>query len=198
MPDYSNLARVQNGIPTRTPVPELFINSQIPLDQMIELTWVGLDEYIGVGWWPIENHWPVLGLYQSYDGDEVLTIDTARTVVVSTRTVRDWSAQEIHDWKVSTTRHITRLAFRKRFTLAERIAIEMAQIDDPSASQQAREAAARLRVMEKDLDASPPPYVDLNSAFVQDAVLERESLGLIAAGRADEIIWADIEQNEVP
>lgn len=195
MIDYSNCVKVKDGVVTREPVPEFLTNSQIPIDQIADLTWVGLDDYIGFGWWPLMYDWPALGRYQSYDGDEVLSIDAARTVVVSSRAVRDWTAQEIHDFKAGTTRHITKPAFRNRFTQAEKIAFEMAQVDDPTATHGARLAAAGVRVMEKDLAAGA--YVDLNAKAVQTGLAQLEALGVLGAGRADEITWGDVDADEV-
>jgi hypothetical protein len=195
MIDYSNCVKVKDGVITRESVPEFLTNSQIPIDQIADLTWIGVAEYAGWGWWPLELQWPTLGKYQSYEG-EVLTIDASRTVVVSTRTVRDWSAQEIHDFKANSIRHITKLAFRNRFTQAEKIAFEMAQVDDPTATQEVRLAAASVRVMEKDLAAGA--YADLNAAAVQDGLRQLETIGVLGAGRADDIIWGDIEPHEIP
>jgi hypothetical protein len=195
MIDYSNCVKVKDGVITREPVPEFLTNSQIPIDQIADLTWIGVPEYEGFGWWPLEFQWPALDKYQSYE-DEVLTIDTARTVVVSTRAVRDWTAQEIHDFKANSIRHITKLAFRNRFTQAEKIAFEMAQVDDPTATQDVRLAAAAVRVLEKDLAASA--YADMNNPAVQDGLHQLEAIGVLGAGRAEEIIWGDIEPYEVP
>lgn len=195
MPDYRNLLKVQDGVISHEPVPDFLTNSQIPVDQIADLTWVGVPEYVGCGWWPIDFQWPAIGPYQSYN-DEVLTLDEGRRVVVSTRTVTDWTAAEILAYKASITRHISRLAFRNRLTQPEKIAFEMAQVDDPAAVLTVRETAAALRVMEKDLSAGQ--YVDLNAAATQAGLAQLEALGIIAAGRADEIIWGDILPIEVP
>lgn len=196
MIDYSNLVKVKDGAVSFEPVPIFLTNSQIPIDMIADLTWVGLPDYVGFGWWPLERQWPTLSKYQSYDGDEVLTIDAARTVVVSTRALRDWAADEILAYKQASTRHISKLALRSRFTAAEKIAFELAQTDDLNAALPARQIAAGLRVMEKDLAAGQ--YVDLNSAATQASLVQLETLGIIAAGRADTIIWGDIQPVEVP
>lgn len=196
MPDYSNLVKVKDGAVTREPVPAFLANWQIPVAQLADLTWLGIPDYEGWGWWPLQIEWPALGKYQSYEGDDVLTIDTANTLVVSTRAVRDWTAAEILAFKQSTTRRITEHAFRSRFTQPERIAFEMAQIDDPAAAVAARQLAAALRVMDKDLAASD--YIDLNDPATQAGAQQLEALGVIAAGRADEIIWGDIAAIEIP
>jgi hypothetical protein len=196
MIDYSNFVKVKDGEISREPVPGFLTASQTSIAEIADLTWLGLPDYVGYGWWPIEFHWPALDQYQSYNDDEVLTLDAPRTLVVSTRSKRDWTAEEILDYKRSLMRHITKLAFRNRFTLAEKIAFEMAQVDDPTATHEARLAAAGVRVLEKDLAAGA--YVDLNAAAVQAGLAQLEALGVLAAGRAGEITWGDVEPYEVP
>jgi len=196
MIDYSNCVKVRDGVISREPVPEFLTASQVSLPEIAELTWLGIPEFAGYGWWPIEFHWPDLGLYQVYNDDEELTLDEPRKMVISIRSKRDWTTQEIRDWKTGTIRHISKLAFRNRFTPVEKIAFEMAQVDDPTASQDARLVAAGVRVMEKDLAASE--YADMNSIAVQDGLRQLEAIGVLGAGRAETMIWADIEPSEVP
>lgn len=194
MYDYSNYAMVKDGVASRTPLPsELW---GITPDGLFDLEW--LPESYGVRgcqWWPIEDQSAPLATYQSY-GDETLTLDPVRKVVLSFRPVRDWTAEEILAYKATITRHITKKALRSRFTRAEKIAFEMAQVDDPTSTHDARLLAAAVRVMEKDLAASD--YVDLNSPELQNGLHELETIGVLGAGRADEMIWADIEPHEVP
>lgn len=189
-----NLIKVFNGVALREPVPAL-LAGLLP-ESLVDLSWIdpsyGL---VGCCWWPEESTIPALGQYQSY-GDEVLTPDPARQVVVSSRSVRDWTPDEILAYKASIIRRISRLALRNRLTTDEKIAFELAQADDPSAALAARQIAASLRVMEKDLAAGQ--YVDLNSAAVQAGLHQLEALGIIVAGRADMIIWGDIAPAEVP
>jgi hypothetical protein len=92
-------------------------------------------------------------------------------------------------------RHITRLAFRQRFTLAERIAIELASMHDPDATQQAQEDAAALRVALA--DQRDALYIDLERQETRDSVLQLEADGLIAEGRAIEILDSPIQEVEV-
>ena len=81
---------------------------------------------------------------------------------------------------------ITVLAFRNRFTQAEKIAIEMASIDNPSASTQQRMLAASLRVMNADLAVAT--YVDIDRADTVAGVQALETYGIIGAGRANIIL----------
>lgn len=85
---------------------------------------------------------------------------------------------------------ITRLAFRNRFTMPEKVAIEMAALDDFSAPMEARARAATLRAYIKDMEAASA--VDLTHEATQAGVRMLEAAGLIANGRADEILNTDI------
>lgn len=91
---------------------------------------------------------------------------------------------------------ITRLAFRQRFTDAEQIAIELASLDNPSAAAAERQQQAALRVYLKNVDAAQ--YIDLAAPTVQTGVQALEAMGLLAAGRAAEILSADVQPGERP
>jgi hypothetical protein len=195
MIDYANCVKVKDGVITREPVPGFLTASQTPLDQIADLTWLGLPDYVGYGWWPIEFHWPELDKYQSYNDDEVLTIDAPRTLVISTRSKRDWTAEEILDYKRSLTRHITLAALRFRLTDAERLAFELAMLDNPAGTPEERSGAAAMRVLDKDLFCNG--FADLNDPALQTRIQQLETLGIVAAGRAEEIIWGGIEPYEV-
>lgn len=91
---------------------------------------------------------------------------------------------------------ITKLAFRQRFTAAERVAMEIAQLDNPNASMQARQLAAALRSSGADLTASK--YVDLGRADAQQGVQALETFQIIGVGRAAEILGAPIQTFERP
>ncbi len=81
---------------------------------------------------------------------------------------------------------LTVLAFRNRFTAAEKTAIELAMLDDPTAPMEKRQQAAMLRAFDKDLGVAE--YVDLSFQQVIDGVHALESFGLIAEGRAEEVL----------
>lgn len=83
-------------------------------------------------------------------------------------------------------RHITGLAFRNRFTRAEKIALELAALDDPSAPLIQRQQAAALRADLKDQERAT--YIDLDRADTRAGVQALEAAGLIAAGRALQIL----------
>lgn len=89
---------------------------------------------------------------------------------------------------------ITKLAFRNRFAQAEKAAIEFAALDDPSASMQARMQSAALRAYLKDAEAAT--FIDLSRQDLADGVNSLEAAGVIAAGRAQEILSHDIADVE--
>lgn len=91
---------------------------------------------------------------------------------------------------------ITKLAFRLRFTNEEKIAIEFASLDDPSATQQARILAATLRTYQKDVETAT--YIDLSRQDTRAGVQSLETYGLIGAGRASIILDTPVAFNELP
>ena len=81
---------------------------------------------------------------------------------------------------------ITKFAFRMRFTPTERTAVEMAALDDPSASIEMRQLAAGLRAQLRDFELAES--IQLDHPELMDAVRGLESYGLISLNRADEIL----------
>lgn len=196
MPDYRNMVMVWNGVMTFDPVMEGLVG--LTVEQLgDESVMTQFDFYAeGRRWYPIIDKSPLLQRYQSYVDQGVVTFDPATKVASRLRAVRDWPPEEILAYKKSITRYISKLAFRNRLTQAEKIAFEMAQVDDPTAPQAARLVAAGVRVMEKDLAVSQ--YINLNDPATQGGLHQLEALGVLAAGRADMIIWSDIQPTEVP
>jgi hypothetical protein len=93
-------------------------------------------------------------------------------------------------------RHITPLALRRRFTLAERSAIEWAAVDRADTSEKQRKDAAMLRACLKDQEQAG--FIDLDDADVAAGVRLIEELQLIAPGRASEILGAPVQPGERP
>lgn len=83
---------------------------------------------------------------------------------------------------------ITKLAFRNRFTSAEKVAIEFACLDDPAAPMPQRLQSAALRANQADLAAAN--FVDLARKDTREGVQLLETAGLLAEGRALEILDA--------
>lgn len=88
-----------------------------------------------------------------------------------------------------TNTRITRLAFRNRFTTAEKVALELAALDNPSATMAQRQQSAALRAHLKDLDAAS--WVDLTRPETVAAMQMLETGGLIGEGRAAAILDVD-------
>ena len=91
-------------------------------------------------------------------------------------------------------RRITKLAFRNRFTKAEKAGIEFAALDDPTAPIAQRQQAAALRADLKDQEQAT--FIDLDDEDTRAGVLTLEAVGLIAAGRAVEILDAPVQDKE--
>ena len=91
---------------------------------------------------------------------------------------------------------ITRLAFRNRFTQAEKVALELAALDDPAAPMAQRQQAAALRATLSDTAAAT--FIDLIRADTRAGVQMLEAAGLLAAGRAPEILDAPVTPEERP
>lgn len=91
---------------------------------------------------------------------------------------------------------VTVLAFRQRFTMAEKQAIELGSLDDPAAAMESRALAAALRAFLGDLNVAT--FIDLQRADTMASVQQLEAQGLIAEGRADEILRAPVVWSELP
>jgi hypothetical protein len=112
--------------------------------------------------------------------------------------------QAVHDAEVATRvaelsqiagpRRIIPFAFRSRFTSAEKIAIEIACMDDPAAQKYQRAMAASLRVAQADIATAP--FISLDSPETAARVQALEHAGLLALGRAAEILGAEVQAHE--
>jgi len=91
-------------------------------------------------------------------------------------------------------RRITRLAFRNRFTMAEKTALELASLDSPAAPMAQRQQAAMLRAYMADVSVAT--FLDLEREDTRFGVQALESFGLLPAGRALEILDAPIQADE--
>ncbi len=91
---------------------------------------------------------------------------------------------------------ITRLAFRNRFTMPEKVALELASADNPAGLLAERQQAATLRAYLADVAAAT--YIDLQRADTRAGVQALEAWGLIGSGRALAILDAPIQPDERP
>lgn len=90
---------------------------------------------------------------------------------------------------------ITRLAFRNRFTQAEKIAIEIAALDVPTAPMPQRAQAAALRAYLSDVAAAT--FIDLRRTDTRTGVQTLEAAGLLGSGRAAAIFDTPPTEQEV-
>lgn len=97
---------------------------------------------------------------------------------------------------VNPPRKITKLAFRNRYTTAEKIAMEIASLDDPTAQMSARQAAAALRATLKDLDNSA--YIDLERPETAAGVNFLVTLGILTQDRANHVLTDPVQDVERP
>ena len=98
--------------------------------------------------------------------------------------------------KDSEAGRITKLAFRNRFTMAEKVAMEIASLDNPGAAMAQRQQAAALRANLADTAAAV--FIDLTRADTRAGVQMLEVSGLLAAGRALEILDTTAQPGERP
>ncbi len=85
----------------------------------------------------------------------------------------------------SSDKHITVLAFRKRFTLEERVAMEKRARED-----------AMIRVFMYDINAAT--YIDLEDPDLRTCLEAAAMLDVIEVGRVEEILAAPVQQQELP
>lgn len=91
---------------------------------------------------------------------------------------------------------ISVLAFRNRFTAAEKAAIELGAVHDPTATAEAQLQAATIRAYLADLLAAK--HIELGNEDTQGGVVVLEQWGYLAPGRAEEIIASDAKPHELP
>lgn len=91
---------------------------------------------------------------------------------------------------------ITRLAFRNRFTQGEKVMLEMSALDDPAAPMAQRQQAATMRSYMADVNAAT--FIDLDRDDTRAGVQALEAAGLLASGRALEILDAPVQPHEKP
>ena len=93
-------------------------------------------------------------------------------------------------------RAITYWAFRKRFTHTERVGLELAGMDDPSADAAQRQLAASVRVYLA--DAAAAAWIDLDDEDARMGVQTLETAELIAQGRSAQILDSPVQELERP
>ena len=91
------MIKIQNNTATRSPIPTFLIG--LTPESLSDLSWT--DPALGVqdcAWWPEEDRSAPLSEFERY-GNETLTPDYERRVVIVTRSVVPWSEAEIEAFK---------------------------------------------------------------------------------------------------
>lgn len=144
-------------------------------------------EAIGLGFPAVQCH--AMGDGSVY---ETLVHDSGPPIP-SKQTLDEWIAANP---TAGTYRWITVLAFRNRFTKAEKVTLELAALDNPAGTAEQRQLAAALRSDMKDTDNAA--YIDLDRADTRAGVIALETYGLIGSGRALQILDAPVQAHERP
>lgn len=124
-------------------------------------------------------------------GEEVAQFQGASWAVLATRPAAPAAPEP-----EPVPQHITRLAFRNRFTQAEKITMELASLDSPAAPMAQRQQAAALRVSLADTAAAA--FIDLSRPDTRAGVQMLESAGILGAGLALQILDAPVLAQERP
>lgn len=128
------------------------------------------------------------------NGDSVVKTILADEAFAEAQYPGAWRVAALQDIPAALPRHITKLAFRNRFTRAEKVALEMAALDNPAATMAQRQQSAALRADLKDQEGAT--FIDLDRADTRAGVQALEAAGLIAAGRALQILDAPVQDLE--
>lgn len=128
-----------------------------------------------------------MNTYHIMDGEAIINTIVADEAFVEAHYPGRWElVPEPAPTPAEPDTRITQLAFRNRFSTSEKVALEIAALDDPAAPMAQRQQAAALRAHTKDLDSAN--WVDLTSPETISAVQSLEAGGLLAEGRAAEIL----------
>ncbi|MGK8477792.1 hypothetical protein [Stutzerimonas stutzeri] len=87
------MIKIQSNTATREPIPSFLVG--LAPESLADLSWT--DPALGVSdcaWWPEDDQSPALGEFERY-GDETLTVDPERRVVVVVRDVVPLTAEEL-------------------------------------------------------------------------------------------------------
>ena len=141
----------------------------------------------------------ILGVSSNFvlDGDKWVGDDCVYYIAVAGEgcTVADYTPPApTPEPTVPELRHITKLAFRNRFTAVEKVAIELAGSYNPADPIQKQQLAATVRVSNADIALST--YIDLDRPDTRAGVKSMEDFGLLAVGRADEILDSPVQDFE--
>ena len=106
-----------------------------------------------------------------------------------------WRAAADQGSVPASVRRVTVLGFRNRFTTAEKVTIDISSLDVPTATSAARQQAAGLRA--NMTDTAVAAFIDLDRTDTRSGVQQLEAAGLLAVGRAAQILDGPINALEV-
>lgn len=136
--------------------------------------------------------------YTDLDGKTVEPPTRGGSRVIDANVPRPvWAVDPVEDpVVVSGSRRITKLAFRNRFTAAEKATIEIAAVHNQSlaADHASNLLAAGLRASLA--DQRDAWYIDLDRADTRGGVVALETYRILGAGRALQILDAPIQDGE--
>lgn len=130
---------------------------------------------------------PIFSITSKATGQEVYRYETPTMTIWDNFPQSDYDYAQVPADPVPVVTYngswrITKLAFRNRFTTNEKVAIEIAALDNPQASMQSRALSAALRASQADLNVAT--YIDLKRADTRAGVQQLEGAGLLASGRS--------------
>ena len=136
-------------------------------------------------------------LYEVLDvqGKPITTVVVCEDFMRATYPNR-WRCVQMPEVKATEARRITPLAFRNRFTVAEKARQELAAVDNPTDTNEKRQQAAVLRAHLADLLAAQ--FVDLDDGHIKDAVRSLAGMGLLTDERAEHILSNAAKPEEMP
>lgn len=144
-----------------------------------------------------ENGRIIATALDSYTGEAIeAPADFDLTRMADYRVAEDGTLTLLPAAATMPARAITYWAFRKRFTHAERVGLELAALDDPAASAQQRQQSAGVRVYLA--DAAAADWIDLDDADSRASLAALQAQGLLAEGRAAQITDAPVLPGERP
>jgi hypothetical protein len=182
--DFSKYIRMKNGVAERIPIPQEIYG--FPRHILADLDWIDPNlGFTGLAWWPEDDVSPPLGRFEAYGTEETLTPDFDNKVVKVVRNIIKL---------VNLSRRISPAGFYDRFTSDEKTAVEMAALDDPQGTEDARETSAMVRAFLRHL--SLVRYVDLDSIATASGMQFLESLGIVTTERVQAILTAEVTVEE--
>lgn len=180
------MIKVQKEIATREPIPQFLVG--LAQESLQDLSWT--DPALSVqdaAWWPEEDQSPALGPYERY-GDETLTLDVERKVVIVMREVKPWCALEIAADQAEKAAAAREEAKRDRQAAVDAIQVttDTGKVFDGDETSQGRMARAILALQLSGATETAWVLADNTPATV---ALQELQEALVLAGQEQTRIW---------